>query len=269
MAVRGIGISLTERSRSIEKAVHKDHVRLDEIREMEDITNVLVAAYTGMFFEAECDTPVENGVPISNTRGKNIRWLFDRLRKLEELIGKPQYVEWAVLERKAKQGIAVLQIADLTIENDFYELVDSENLFIRSDYVVGKPRVECSAVVEMHGGGNLEDLIRYNAKHEDYLVIYPGNLTSYDGQMLFTDISNAAVLAERKYSKHSKRPEEHFGGLLEQTGKTLLVIRRANTLMEKLGDPVHDERYPTLDIYPVKTRTLANPRLKQAIVELA
>lgn len=269
LAVQGKGIPLTDKSMSIAHAIEDNDRRLEEMIRRDEICPAVATLYNGMFFEEKYDVALENGVPKNNTIMKNLKWLFDKLRKLEQLLGRPQYVEWAVLEKRAGQQVASLQIADLNIETDFYELTDSEKVFIRSEYVVGKAKKECGMVVEVPPNlDGLGDLRRFNAEHRDYLVIYPGNLTSVTGGMDFSHISNAAVLAERKYSLRDRRPEDHFGGLLQQTGKTLLVIRRADTLMEKLGNPVKNERYPTLDIYPVKTTTLGNPRINKAIVKI-
>lgn len=169
---------------------------------------------------------------------------------------------------KRNSKVTILQIADLNLESDFFELNSDQNVVLRSNYVVGSGRRNCNLLVEINENSNIEELILFNKENTGYVVIFPGSLVSFKNRLPFCSISNSAVLIERMFHNHTTRPEEHFGGLIENTRKIFFVLRRRDGDLQKLGEPIIDNRYPSLTIYRKKTFITASSNLQKAVMQV-
>jgi hypothetical protein len=115
---------------------------------------------------------------LTTLRGLGVNWLFERLRTLERLLGNPQYVEWALIDRDGKPEAAILQIADAEPKKDFYEFSEAKNVLFRSNFVVGTGQKVCDGLVFVWNPADSRLLAEYNEKHSNYIVVYAGRLAT-------------------------------------------------------------------------------------------
>ncbi len=204
---------------------------------------------------------------------KNLGWLFGRLKKLEALIGRPQYVEWAVIEENGKPKVAILQIADVDKKTDFYEFAETDRMLVKSTYVVGTGQITCNELVYVDNPDELQLLWDYNRTHNGYAVIFGGRFISsiaFGHRITYSDVNNASVLIEISDICHDSPPETHFEGLMDSTGKILMVADEINfNLLKKLAGLKEDEYGVSGRVYPIQVKVTASERQQKAIVELA
>ena len=201
-------------------------------------------------------------------------WLFCRLKKLEALLGKPQYVEFAFRETGAAPEIAILQIADVNKKTDFFEFPQTGNSVIRSNFVVGTGSVTCHKAVCVFNPDDIYLLHDFNQKNKGYLVIYGGRLTSimlkgHSTTLRYNDLSNASALVEIAECHHSRHPKAHFEGMIDETGKILMVTREIDwEVLEPFQKLMKKKNGVELRIYDAEFRATASERRQKGIVEL-
>jgi hypothetical protein len=151
--------------------------------------------------------------------------IFAALRKLEKKLG-PQYVEWAMAHMEDELRLALVQIADISINTDWFDFKETGKVLLRSNLVVHTGVRECSAIVEVRSRNDLYLLDRYNETHRDYIVLYNGALGSSrrNDRLPFSYISNAAAVVERVGESHAYHPIAHWETQLAQSGKLFFAV---------------------------------------------
>lgn len=203
--------------------------------------------------------------------GLSVGWLFERLKALEQLLGKPQYVEFALADRGGKPAAAILQIANVELSRDFYEFSETRNIMARSNLVVGSGRRVCDGLVFVCNPDDRYPLSEYNEKHSNYIVLYAGRLTSnimWHGKINYSDLSNSAVVVEKYEMMHTCHPVAHFEGMIQQSGKLFMVV--GNIDWDKLEGSKREIHVgdASLIIYDAKFRVTASERQQKGIIEL-
>ncbi|MFH2023793.1 MAG: hypothetical protein ABIJ10_05780 [Candidatus Micrarchaeota archaeon] len=190
-------------------------------------------------------------------------WIFQRMKKLEELTGGPQYIEWAICDGP---GIVIIQIADTDIKNDVYEFTDSEKVMIRSNFVSGSGIVECDGIVFLENLGGTDALEEYNETNQKYLLIYDGDLNIED-YVRYCHISNAAAVVEIYTTVHTKHPKAHFGTALTESGAIFMVSNDASLNMLKKPEEFSGNTTGTIKIWNQRVRVTASEAKQRAIAE--
>jgi len=203
---------------------------------------------------------------------EDLSLFFNRLRQLESLVGKPQYVEWAMAERDGVLQTFILQLADATPKMDFVEFPQTGDTLITGRLVKGTGTKTCNHIVYIRDPEDLALLSDFNSSHADYIIIFLGKLTfdskySSHPSLEYHHLSNSSVVIEIKNAVHARHPASHFGGALEESGKLFFVASEIdwNLLRE------HDINRGELDgfgICPLNTRVTASERQQKAIVEI-
>jgi hypothetical protein len=224
----------------------------------------------GKWIDAEHGTDMEVSIHPKFTP-KNFKWLFKKLKKLELLLGKPQYVEWAVVENGMKPKTALLQIADMALKHDFYEMASNERTIMRSDFVAGSGVKICKEIVHVLNPDDVHLLSEYNRTHEGYVVMYAGRLISRlceGGVLDYCHLSNSGVVVENPEMHHSQNPLAHFGGELRDSGKFLIVANEINWDFLRTIEKEQRQGKGVLSIYPIEVKVTCSERQQKAVVEL-
>lgn len=227
---------------------------------------------TGQYIEAQV---VEKSGVFEPLIKEALDWLFERLRKLEGILGKPQRIEWAAVDGPR---VGVVQISDMNMERDFFEFVEGKRTVLKSHYVVGSGQRVCDGVVYVSNPGTINELYEYNQKHEGYVVIYDGVLKSEGGDwdLPYEAISNAACLIDRTTGAcHAAPPESHWKGALKSSGKLFMVTGTFNKdvlgeaeIIRPNTDWAENEPWVNMEIYPVKVKVTVSQAQGKGIVEL-
>ncbi|MEW5996992.1 MAG: PEP/pyruvate-binding domain-containing protein [Candidatus Micrarchaeota archaeon] len=212
-------------------------------------------------------------VPLSSLRDLGVDWLFERLKSLERILGKPQYVEWALMDRGGRPEAVILQIADVELKKDFYEFSNAGKTFVKSISVVGTGQRVCDGLVFAWNPDDVRLLYEYNQKHGNYIIVYSDRLTTTllrRGPCLrYSDLSNSSVVTELYGGlERSDPPIAHFQGMLEQTGKLFMVVNRPDwDMLERFKREIHVGD-SNLVIYDAKFRVTTSERQQKGIIEL-
>ncbi len=229
--------------------------------------------------EKRTDFPARDG---SNIFFKPPSWLFSRLRKLEQALGKPHYVEWAVVEREGKLDLAILQIAPIEGKKDFFAFADKENSVVRSTLeVIGSGEVVCDSAVLIYDSRALHLLAEYNRTHKNYLVFYSSMLitslaTHLGGRLDFSHVSNASATVSLVGAKYGASIRSHFGGAGESAGMLMIATgvdgfqNHGAYMLKERGHPVDnkDEEYAMFYEIPVKFLVQADEKQRKAVVQM-
>ena len=211
---------------------------------------------------------IKNEIKNSSTE-----WIFEKLKKLENLLGKPQYVEWAIIETDKKSEIAILQMSDINLKTDFYEFADNEKTLVKSNFVSGSGIKICKNIVRVMSRGSIELLSEYNDGHEDYMVIYAGEMIStipsYHDPLEYQHLRNSSVVVELYNAQHDEHPIAHFEGALSSTGKLFMVVTDVEWLNRLGAYKKSIERSGArIEVYNVNVKVTMSERQQKGIVEL-
>ncbi|MDO8554785.1 MAG: PEP/pyruvate-binding domain-containing protein [Candidatus Micrarchaeota archaeon] len=203
-------------------------------------------------------------LPPNAIFGMTLEWLFSRLKKLESLLGKPQYYEFAVIEKDGNPIPALVQIADISLSHDFYEFPNTERLVARGTQVEQGGNITCRDMVYVTSPGDLRLLDSFNKTHSNYILVINCNLLSAGNKISFSYLSNAAVVAELGYKPHAASLAAHFGGSLIESGKLVLSLDEL--------DRVKLEKYETaicnFRVFTTNARVIASAKQQKVIIEL-
>jgi len=191
---------------------------------------------------------------------EKLDWLFSKLRILEQLIGKPQRIEWAAIDKqlekrtffngfdgvpgindffraeqerqpKSKPNVCMLQIGEVNPKQEFYHFSDSERTIMRSRYVKGTGIRECNGLVWIRTESELGLLRKYNAENKEHITMYPEGMTRVKRKILsFHNLSNSSLVVEMMeqnallHGHHDNTPLSHFGGALEANNILFMVV---------------------------------------------
>jgi hypothetical protein len=226
----------------------------------------------GDFVELECGCLYGDiQVPISAVDEHSLEWLFSGLEKLEELAGKPQYVEWAVRERNGKPEAAILQIAEMTPKTDSFEFAKRENTLLSDVFeVVGTGSVECGGVAYIRSIEGLDALAEFNRTHSGYALMYDSTLvfSASDERLEYACASNAAAFIEVSEFLHADALTSHWGGLVDTTKKPMLVADPLGIDWEVLQNRLSGRRAGgALHLFDARVRVTASEHRQKAVVE--
>lgn len=154
--------------------------------------------------------------------------IFSKLRKLESVLGIPQYIEFGVREIGGKTEVACFQIVDeKAVSKDKVELYQPGKRIIQSNIVIGNGLFDSDTIIMLFGSSGVYDLYQFNQKNKDYILVYNGMVLcsfekGYHNDIGISHVSNASVLAEYiPYGSHENLAS-HWGGLQNVLGKLLM-----------------------------------------------
>jgi hypothetical protein len=225
---------------------------------------------------------------------RNLSWIFEKMKALQQILGTPQYIEWAAMFYRGEIKVRIVQIADVNIKNDTYEFCDTAKTVVRGTYVLGTADRKATELVWVDGSSeSLEEMHAYNKRHTGHVISFWGDiLMSYRTEILgFEHVSNAAALVERVTGKpHTKSLSGHFHGALETSGIVAISTAQFNDeLLEAhrhieykpvpkhknwgwykklFGAPKLEPMYPHLRIYRLPMRILTSERQQKGVIEL-
>ena len=180
-------------------------------------------------------------VPSVDINDISFRPLYDKLKKLEELAGKPQYFEFAMRMKDGKEEYAILQVADVVPKVELVEFPkEPENLLAESKYVVGEGRVTCNGVFVCPAPDFcpsypiVDKLEEYNNTHKGYLLIVDSSyFSTMKGNLAYSDFNNASAVLAVLSHEHSQGSWDydvggvaimHFQGLFRETDKLFIEV---------------------------------------------
>jgi hypothetical protein len=274
-AVKGKGVRIDfDEPRTLQEIEVEEYERLCHnlvFRDMPDHFN------EGDFLFMHKWESVNAHIPSNPLSNMSMAWLFTKLRILEDILGAPQYVEWAAVSFDGKPSATILQIADASKElssQDLHPIVVSDRTVIEANYVRGSGRVECDKVLLVTDMRSIPLLNRLNKQFENHIIVFTSKLlTSASGTAIsYSDVNNAKVLVEippdaGAQISHRDSPEGHFKGLLDTTKKIFLI---GDIFWQRLPPPeiVRDEAGGKVIIYDACVCVTASERQQKAVVEL-
>ena len=146
-AVKGNGIKVKESDKRTPSQIQDDEEeRLSAGLHYRKLTDYLS---DGKFLYVTKKDFDDVTIALGTVAFNKLDWLFVKLKKLEQLTGKPQYVEFAIVENEGQIHVAILQIADADQKqlNDEKEIAETEKTVIRSGYVKGSGEVESDTIL--------------------------------------------------------------------------------------------------------------------------
>lgn len=216
--------------------------------------------------------------------------IFDQMAALEEALGGPHYIEWAItLDTDGQPKFWITQIDDINLQTDFIDFNTKEDVLLTGFDPVGSGERLCQDIVWIEDPRDLDALRAYNETHSNYVVIYASSLiTSFSlargegtRQIDFMDVSNAAGLIEVQKTigwgdgSHSRggNPISHWKGKLDWTKKFFAQlryqdIRGALDHMRRVNNRKGDGLGRPLMILPWQVRVLSSPKQDQLAVML-
>lgn len=216
------------------------------------------------------DGHCQNHVAMPHGLGHlSLGWLFRKLKALETRIGKPQYVEWAAIERDGKPEAAILQIADIDMKADCFEFTEHGLPVARSNFVVGTGERICNGMVILDDLAGLETFYGFNENASNYLFVCSGYVLSHC-RIRYQRIRNAAVLAELfEKTTHRQHPISHFEGMLEASGKLFMTVSSIDLERLEPFRTLHvDAEGNQQVVYEAKFRVTTSERQQKGIIEL-
>ncbi len=255
--------------------IHEDHKRLNDA--IDDATCAdrtctyknmdpknRINPDMGKFCNLDLGIMERESVPNIKVGRIALEWFFEKLRRLESLVGERQYVEWAL---SADQRLAIMQISDAKICMDLLNIEISGKTVGVSEYVVGTGERTCDSIVVLENVADVPKLKRLNGKMKNYLLIYGGHLTSYEcaRSFNFSDVCNAAVLIEKEYKEHGDAPENHWGGALDASNKIFLVSSPHELPILQQKPDYTDGGFR---IYHKRVKVTASQAQRKAVVDL-
>jgi len=151
--------------------------------------------------------------------------IFNKLRKLENALGIPQYIEFGVRRIGGKSKTGCFQIADeKKASKERVELYQEGERLIWSDLVMGKGVFDSDMIAMLTSPMGAGDLYQFNLKNKGYILAYFGNFISRtkDCCIGIKHVSNASVLAEYIPNIDHEDLAKHWGGLSNVLGKLLM-----------------------------------------------
>jgi hypothetical protein len=213
---------------------------------------------------------------------------FDQMAALEDILGGPQYIEWAMtLDAQGQPTFWITQIDDLRLAADTIDFIPSDDILCAGFDVTGVGQRLCQDIVFIEDAEDLDKLAKYNRTHAGYVVIYASSLITSFGwmraedtrQINFMDISNAAVVLEVQKSigvgggDHSRgqNPISHWKGKLDWTKKLFAQLRYENIqgVLQAMRRAWTEQKEGTLHVFPFPVQVTASPRLDKLVVALA
>jgi hypothetical protein len=240
------------------------------------------AAWSQSDFDAErwkmgrwldLETGTISSAYISDLRGFGLDYLRDlflMLDKLEQGLGHPHYLEFAVIKPYDKPLMSVLQLAKLEYSEDYFELSESEHTVARSNFVATTGARICPQMVFIDSLDKKWALAEFNSRNNGYLLAFTSNLSSSSNSnpLAYSNFSNAAAAVEVFTKRHDRHPAAHFEGGLEQGGVLFMVTNKID--LEKLAPygSVFTHRGASMPVYSVPFDVVADAHKEKGIINL-
>lgn len=174
---------------------------------------------------SNCRVPVDQETRNA-MRNLKLMPLFERMRRVEEFFGRPQYFEWAMIVKNDQPKWYVLQIADVDKKTDVFEFGSIERVVFDCNQVTGSGIREVRKMFECFRPEDIPRLYDFNQNNRDYALIFSSKLTTIserlwqDRKLTYRDFSNATVFMEFTEDHHQTGdPLGHLDGQLDATDK--------------------------------------------------
>jgi hypothetical protein len=184
----------------------------------------------------------QDGTLFDHLGNFGIRDIFETIERIQDKIGKPQYVEFAYLLGKNGPIIAINQIADEIVREGGLDYIptNDQRLILQGECKSGEINDDVKYVVFCDGRRSVEDLWEINRSGEKYVAVIPTHLMDQlsigRSKVGYDDYSNATGV----FTDTNKDLGTHFPGIFNATGKILAVSgRKGNgfqSMIEKFGD---------------------------------
>lgn len=205
----------------------------------------------------------------------DLKQLLDKADKMEQVLGKSQYFEWAVTATEDSSKFWLLQIADVDKKADSFDFEDFGEVLYKGNTVTGSGVRECSKIVFCSHWSELKDLAEFNRENRDYALIFSSSLTTRGsgnmGNLEYEHCHNAAVFIEMSAAVHALDPLAHFQGLMDTTDKLFARFEQFDLTeetvkrLEELGRRF--ESYQgNLRIFKGKFKVVASERQNRLVV---
>jgi hypothetical protein len=152
---------------------------------------------------------------------------LETLHGLEQAVGDPLYVEWALTTDGGQVKPWILQIALVeTMDLPATEEVAFQEVFFKANNVIGNGRAEATKLVTCNRPEDVQHLREFDKDpaNEGYILVYSAalmtNAAGFSGEQLTAnECERALAILERPDLRHKSRPIEHFRGGIDLTGR--------------------------------------------------
>lgn len=173
----------------------------------------------------------------------NLGSIFTGMTSLEDHLGKPAYIEWAIAAVGGIQRNYLLQLAAIEPQENRWEFGDVNSVLLKMDDVRRGHDADIDAIVVINNWRQLNGLAEFNRLNSAFLLVYnnanvTGSPTSgRDCPLQMEHISNAALLMRGPGAASTWAWEEHLRGLSETSG---IMIGDGMGVNENFLDAVHE-----------------------------
>ena len=197
-------------------------------------------------------------------RELNLNPLFEMMKRMEDVFGKPQYFEWDMILENGKPKYWITQIADVNKKLDVMDFEDLGDIIFMGHTVTGTGVEECYKIANCWNPDNIDPLYDFNQNHRDYVLLFSSRLTTGGGggYLHYSAFSNASVFLEI-----TGDPIAHSEGLLDITGKLFAVLdyhAEVPPQWDKFQEKVRDEG--GISVYQGKVKVVASERQNKMVV---
>ncbi len=201
---------------------------------------------------------------------------FEMIDRLEGLLGRPQYFEWALTTEGSVKNW-MLQISDADFSRDFYDFSDFGTPLLEANMIVGSGVRDCSKLATIFNQSDLDNLYRFNQANSGYILLFAKGLIRPDLRFMgdrlmeFKHYSNASVLIERSIHSftgaHTGTPVSHLGGQIEAAGMFFGVVNERGEVPFDYRTLMDSGNEMGLSVYPnPEMKVVANPMQDRMVI---
>jgi len=201
----------------------------------------------------------------------NLNPFFEKIKRLENVFGQPQYFEWAMTEEGETPRYWITQIADISKKLDLMDFGSIGTPLITAHTVTGTGVQRCYKIADCWNPKDIGPLHEFNRNNKDYVLLYGGRLTSSAlagcRKLSYNDFSNASVFLEIQDVQHTGTSVSHLGGQLDMTGKFFGVVdydAEVRPNFEKIHSREKD--VGRIKVYHGKMRVISSERQNKLVV---
>lgn len=208
----------------------------------------------------------------------NLLPLFDRLEKLRQILGRDQYIEWALTLEKGQPVYWCLQLSDVDAQRDLVDFGDLNTAILQAGNNVrigtkgGKIDRVCQGAFFLFGNEDVQRLRDFNQDHEGYILIASAKAVfrgSHGKPLPYSYFNRAAGVLEIADAYHESTVP-HFEGLIKAVGKFYAVISpkspQSARWVEIMGDMKNKKFAGRLTVCQDSFRVLGSRFQKQLAV---
>ncbi|MFT4308456.1 MAG: hypothetical protein ACMXYM_03740 [Candidatus Woesearchaeota archaeon] len=161
--------------------------------------------------------------------------LFDAMNNVEDIVGCPQYIEWALAE---DHRFSLIQAADARPNLDSLVFESGGATLFYADSVVGTGSLTSELIVRCRNPDAIPALHAFDRFNAGYVLIYSSRLvrSGSDRDLYYGFVRNAAAFVEEQDSVHSGDPLSHLCTEFELAGKPFGVLDQQSARWDRYND---------------------------------